>query len=502
MTDSEKQLCIRNTPLCFGDEDFSDFIISCRGHIWNVHRIVVCKKSRYLKDAWGQAQNCDGTRNVRLDDLHDPPTVHRLLEYLYENDYDDEVDFALHPAAHHSPSPQTLSPTTSTATALSLPPMDTSDDEKQLCVMRKEEDAPEDQFVVTRLLNNMRVHPLAEAVDLKNLLEAATEKIMRDSAVAWRLSQFLNIVEIAYETTERAAESEEQDGLRGLFAAVCTEHVSHSPKQNGEPLAAAMEKGVREEVSHKIQFLDRKTVELLEKKCKMEDLRHQDQTELERMRSDLTSKDKALTKVRENCTQLKKKYEQELEGQRRAQKVSLASADAEIAELEKKYSEMQAVMRKAESIASSGLLGIQGVSSIWTEKDTVGPDEQTYLYQSITSAPKYQQLSFEELRLAVWSRKHINKLPQTGDILPLDWKIDTLLRHMKSMEAKAGKKTSDLEKLKTKYDAVIAEPGKWTECRHCRVGMNGHFAPDSSGSEAITWRCNFCKSRHGNLVYL
>lgn len=431
-------------------------------------------------------QQCEGTKTVDLNGYFDPPTVHRLLQYLYEDDYNEEACFASAPAGD----PWQFRATNGEE--------DTSKEDNA----SQDEDESGDPFLITRLLNNTRVHALATAFDLKPLIGLAAEKITRDLEAAWSLVEFSGILEIVYASIEDTASSEEQCGLRGLLVAVCVEHL--------EDLLAV-----------------------------------QNFRNLLRGVPDLASAILTSPPAQLRIIALEEGYEEEMDAQRRLSEADHENAMVAICRLNEGNSAMQTVLRKLESIAQSELLRMEEdlLLKTKTEIETVGDSTCTAIYQSITSTPKYQQSSFEELRLATCLPK--GDATWTDDTLrPLLWKMETLIQHSKSLEDELERKTSDLkakqteviklrqqhesvesdlrkqiadltikeieatklredyQKLKTRHDTAIAEPAKWKECRNCRADMNGYFAPDSAGSEKITWRCKYCRARHGDLASL
>ncbi|RAL00339.1 uncharacterized protein BO80DRAFT_465475 [Aspergillus ibericus CBS 121593] len=67
----------------------SDLTITCGPYIYKVHRFIICLQWHHLGVAISACFNKPGQWVLDLPNDH-PPTIHRVLQYLYTQDYDDD----------------------------------------------------------------------------------------------------------------------------------------------------------------------------------------------------------------------------------------------------------------------------------------------------------------------------------------------------------------------------------------------------------------------------
>ena len=78
--------CHESFARFLGSGRHSDFVIECRGHIFKVHKTLLCAKSEFFDRLCDSSFQEGFSARVQLDD-EDPATVARMLLFIYTNAY-------------------------------------------------------------------------------------------------------------------------------------------------------------------------------------------------------------------------------------------------------------------------------------------------------------------------------------------------------------------------------------------------------------------------------
>ncbi|PNS20801.1 hypothetical protein CAC42_2732 [Sphaceloma murrayae] len=95
------------TKRLYGDTKFTDLVMVCQDRHFKVHKIIVCDVSPWLEEAVNNAAKDQDSRIVVVRAC-DPFTLHRVIEYSYLKDYqDDDLAITLPPTHQSSIDPRT-----------------------------------------------------------------------------------------------------------------------------------------------------------------------------------------------------------------------------------------------------------------------------------------------------------------------------------------------------------------------------------------------------------
>ncbi|KAG8626779.1 hypothetical protein KVT40_005724 [Elsinoe batatas] len=84
------------TKQLYGNTKYADLVLICSDRHFRVHRVVVCRDSKWFEAAANNAAK-DGDDRIIVVRACDPKTLHRLVEFCYLHDYQDTEDVTLPP---------------------------------------------------------------------------------------------------------------------------------------------------------------------------------------------------------------------------------------------------------------------------------------------------------------------------------------------------------------------------------------------------------------------
>ncbi|TKX26427.1 BTB/POZ domain-containing protein 12 [Elsinoe australis] len=91
------------TKRLYGDTKFADLTLVCQGRRFKVHRVVMCESSEWISRSSNNAAKDQDTRIILIRGC-DARTLHRVIEFAYLKDYqDDDRDFTLPPVYEAPP---------------------------------------------------------------------------------------------------------------------------------------------------------------------------------------------------------------------------------------------------------------------------------------------------------------------------------------------------------------------------------------------------------------
>ena len=192
--DAHKNSIIARNNILWESAEYSDLTIRCGSREFKVHRAIVCPGSHYFSTACNGQFKEGRTRIIELKE-DDPPTVHRILRYFYNLDYDDTGDAA-------SIAPYMLE--------------ETSVNDAEVI-----EDLTETEKALhTQLLNNIIVYAIANKYDIPQLKLLAREKVEMLLSKHTMSPDLPLIIDVIFKTTP----SSDKD-LRSVAITFCKGHV-------------------------------------------------------------------------------------------------------------------------------------------------------------------------------------------------------------------------------------------------------------------------------------
>jgi len=151
----------------FNDPEFSDAIIECDGHKFNIHQVVVAAHSPVLKKAFAGEWKESKERKMTIDD--NPAVIEAMLTYMYCYNYDTGSLLKSRPGA---------------------------------------------------MVFDVQVYSVAELYDIAALKEYSKENFESAIKVGWALNDFPQAITEAFSSTPEA-----DRGLRDPIVKTCAEHI-------------------------------------------------------------------------------------------------------------------------------------------------------------------------------------------------------------------------------------------------------------------------------------
>ncbi|KAK8192488.1 hypothetical protein M8818_007656 [Zalaria obscura] len=235
----------------FGNPRFADLLVRCGHREWPVHRVVVCNKSTRFDVACQTTPVYGPNKQILNVTNFDAATIHRLLQYLYTDEYDDDdaqTQLQLPPLAIDTPqpSPQKLlegpvstpgqgsanesngSYTSRSSNDLLI---DVKNDEgfqaamTNVCTDLQQLDlaapAPFSHPVLVKFWNNFRVFNASKEFGVPLLTVLSLNKMDVDLQSTYPLVGFTELVRVVFDTTNTIIEEP------ALFLAEgCASHIS------------------------------------------------------------------------------------------------------------------------------------------------------------------------------------------------------------------------------------------------------------------------------------
>ncbi|KJZ70529.1 hypothetical protein HIM_10073 [Hirsutella minnesotensis 3608] len=151
--------------------DFSDLIIRCHAHDFQVHKAIVCGQSPVIKAAV-QGNFEESQRNIITMHSFQPDTVKRLVQFMYTGDYDDRDP----PKADPSVDEEILEERTSAGATSEVHGTDESSTES----LSEDVDLPPQEYVSAQnLLEHICVNSIGDYYQIAGLVSLANNKISR-----------------------------------------------------------------------------------------------------------------------------------------------------------------------------------------------------------------------------------------------------------------------------------------------------------------------------------
>ncbi|KAH0556868.1 hypothetical protein GP486_005347 [Trichoglossum hirsutum] len=184
---------------------YSDLTIICGNREFNVHRSIVCPRSRFFAAA------CDGeflegkTGKITLmgDDME---TVKRMISYLYTLDYEDE---------EHVDEKVTDDPSV-------------EDEAVEATIEKPRKRSRLSEESRPALFSSVRVYAIAEKYDIPALKTLAKERFSKWARNNWSHKEFPILVKEVFESTP-----DTDRGLRDIASQLCATHIKSFLQEDG-----------------------------------------------------------------------------------------------------------------------------------------------------------------------------------------------------------------------------------------------------------------------------
>ena len=216
MADIHRIGLTRSNSEIWGSSKYSDLTVRCGSQDFKLHRAIVCPRSTFFAAACDgqfhvhkisirQLTSCESVLTSLFQEAQtctivlkedDPPTVRRMLTYLYTLTYDDEGDAAS--AEHYMVNGAKISKAAPTLS----PPL-----------------SEEELSRHAKMMNNVVVYAVAQKYDISELKELATFKFRQLLWLKAPSPSLLHVVDAVFETTSIA-----DSGLRSVVAKYCIKY--------------------------------------------------------------------------------------------------------------------------------------------------------------------------------------------------------------------------------------------------------------------------------------
>lgn len=439
---------------------------------------------------------------IRLPDTFGSPTIHRVLDFIYNRDYDDchdmtsvaervDVDTltgSMQPLMICEVASTVGSETVGTNAETESAAETTASTARWLTGSTAGTSEVEMYNAAGRVENNINVARYADALEVQNLVETALEKIQRDLDMAMQLTEFPKVIAFGYANSPEIVRKSIEDFCAENVQQLLQEDSFANVLREIPELAAAvlsLTLGARENLQAERDAEILALKEELKSATRAREKLAEAQGVLEgRLREQIRTQADENTGLKLKCSELNTKlFEKDLKqkGELRAAKESIEKEmqnkiQVTIENAQAKLGSDHAKMQQKIDAAQEALLA---------ENAARGNDQ----------AQMQSKLDIVEAALA--TERHLRGNDQRTAALALGKEKAERRTERAQLQTQIDGANTELALQKEKFQAFIDEPSNWDHCRHCGDDLNGYF--QAEGWNRYSWRCSSCRTRHGSL---